>query len=148
MSMSSKKDLQLAFGLAIALSIVGVVCYAYTALSAKPPDVPVRIMYQSAAGKVLFDHKTHTADTGYGFACFDCHHHPEGDEMAIRACGDCHNLPLEKGALPEACYECHDKDEIEGTEMVNRGDAFHTQCIACHKDAGAGPEDCNSCHVL
>jgi len=146
--MRSKKELKLAYGMAIALFIVGVVSYAYTAFSAKPPELPVRIMYHSAAGKVLFDHKTHTADTGYGFSCYDCHHHPPDDESALRACGDCHNLPIETGQLPESCIECHDQDEIEGSEVSKRGDAFHFQCINCHKDAGAGPEDCNSCHVL
>ena len=81
--MSSKKELKLAYGMAIALFVVGAVSYAYTAFSAKPPELPVRIMYPSAAGKVLFDHKTHTADTGYGFSCYDCHHHPEGRRVRL-----------------------------------------------------------------
>jgi hypothetical protein len=143
----SGKELQLAYRLAIILFIVGVASYAFTAYSAKAPDEPVRIFYPSVAGSVLFDHKTHASDTGYGFSCFDCHHHPEGDDSALRACGDCHNLPIEPGTLPESCVECHDADDIKDTEVPKRGDAYHYQCVDCHKNAGAGPEDCNSCHV-
>jgi hypothetical protein len=118
--MTSRKDLQLAYGLAIVLFVVGVVSYAYTAFSAKPPEEPVRIMYKSVAGKVLFGHKIHTTVSGYGIACYDCHHHPPEDESALRACGDCHDLPPEKGALPESCLECHATDEIEGTDATMR----------------------------
>ena len=134
--------------MATVLFVVGIVSYAYTAFSAKPPENPVRIMYHSAAGKVLFDHKTHTADTGYGFSCWDYHHHPPEDEAALRACGDCDNLPIEQGKLTESCADCHDENEIESSEVSKMGDAFHLQCINCHTDAGAGPEDRNSCHVL
>ena len=79
----SGKELQLAYRLAITLFIVGVASYAYTAFSAKPPDEPIRVMYKTTAGKVLFDHKTHSADTGYGISCYDCHHHPPEDESAL-----------------------------------------------------------------
>ena len=144
--MSWYKDLKFAYVLAAVLLVVGVVSYAYTAFSAKPPDQPIRIMYISAAGKVLFDHKTHTADTGYGFSCFDCHHHPEGDDLALQACGSCHNPSKE--AMLETCLECHDQDEIEDTEMANKADAFHMQCVECHQEVGHGPMDCSACHVL
>ena len=146
--MTSRKDLQLATALAIVLFVVGVVSYAYTAFSAKPPEEPVRIMFKSVAGKVLFGHKIHTTDAGYGIACFDCHHHPPEDDTALQACGNCHNLPAEPGTLPESCLECHDAGEIEGTEVPNTGDAFHSQCIGCHNEIESGPRDCNDCHVL
>ena len=146
--MSSKKQLQLAYGLAIVLLVVGVGSYAYTALNATVLDEPVRIQFQSVAGKVLFSHKMHTADTGYGVACFDCHHHPEDDESSLRACGDCHQGPLEEGVVLESCLECHDQDEVEDTEITKKGDAFHDQCIQCHQEAEAGPEECSQCHIL
>lgn len=144
----SGKDLRVAYTLAIVTLLVGIAGYALTAVYARTPEQPVRIMYPSAAGRVLFDHKTHVSGAGYGFSCFDCHHHPPEDESAMRACGDCHNLPTEPGTYPDACYECHEEDEFEGSEVPKRGDAFHVQCVDCHKNAGAGPEDCNSCHVL
>ena len=150
--MSSKKELQLAYGMAIVLFVVGVVSYTYTAFSAKPPDEPVRIMFKSAAGQVLFSHKVHTAVSGYGAACLDCHHHYEEDEESMRACGDCHQIPAEEGAILESCYDCHDTDEdtdeAEGTKITKKGDAFHTQCINCHQEIEAGPEECSECHVL
>jgi hypothetical protein len=144
----SGKELQLAYRLAITLFIVGVAGYAYSAFSTKPPDEPIRVMYKTTAGKVLFDHKTHSADTGYGISCYDCHHHPPEDESALQACSVCHPMEAEEGIIPESCLECHDADEIEDTETVKRLDAYHTQCIDCHKAVGAGPVDCNSCHVL
>jgi len=144
--MAPNKELRLAYGLAVVLFVLGVLTYA--AFPAKTPDVPVRLMFKVVAGKVLFDHKTHTSETGYGLSCQDCHHHPEDDESALRACGDCHNLPEEGPQFTEACAECHESDEIEDTEMVKRGDAFHSQCIGCHEEFGAGAAECSECHVL
>ena len=144
--MTSKKELQLAYGLVIVLFVVGVLSYA--AFSAKTPDQPVRLMFKSVAGKVLFDHKTHTDDSGYGISCQDCHHHPEEDETDFMACGECHSLPPEGETLSMSCADCHEPDEIEGTEMIKKGDAFHSQCIDCHKANEAGPEECASCHVM
>jgi hypothetical protein len=132
--MASKKQLQLAYGLAIILFVVGVLSYAYTAFSAKPLDQPVRLMFDVVAGKVIFDHKTHTDDSGYGIACIDCHHTSEEDETNPDLCGDCHETPSD--------------DE----EVPNRADSFHLQCTGCHEAVEAGPlmidEDCALCHVL
>jgi len=50
--MDSKKELRIAYGLAVILLIVGVISYA--AFSAKVPEEPIRLMFQTAAGKVLF----------------------------------------------------------------------------------------------
>jgi hypothetical protein len=57
-------------------------------------------------------------------------------------------MEAEEGVIPESCLECHDAGDIEGTETVKRVDAYHKQCIDCHEAVGAGPVDCNSCHVL
>jgi len=148
--MAPKKELQLAYGLVAVLLVVGVLSYA--AFPAKTPEVPVRLVYKVVAGKVLFDHDTHANPAGYALACADCHHHPPYDDAALRACGDCHNLPpkdAEGRQVPEACLECHGPEDPEVTEttFVNRADAFHAQCIGCHQDYGAGPVDCNACHV-
>ncbi|MFZ0725598.1 MAG: cytochrome c3 family protein [Desulfobacterales bacterium] len=144
----SGKELQLAYKLAIVLLVVGIASYAYTAFSAKPPNEPIRVLYKTTAGKVLFDHKTHLAESGYGVSCYDCHHHPPEDESALKACSTCHPAEPVEGTVPESCLECHDAGDIEGTEVAKRVDAYHTQCIDCHKSVGAGPVDCNSCHVL
>ena len=128
--MFSKLELKLAYGLAIWFLFVGVVCYA--AFPAKSPDEPVRLMFDVTAGKVLFDHKTHGADTGYGISCGDCHHTLDEDEYADA----------------QSCGECHDPDEGD-EETPKRADAFHQQCTGCHEGYGAGPleKDCSACHV-
>ena len=127
--MTSEQQLKLAYRLAIVLFIVGVLSYA--AFSAPTPDRPVRLMFKTSAGKVLFDHQTHTDISGYGFSCGDCHH----------------TLTAEEYADAQSCSECHE-DETEDAEVPKRSDAFHQQCIGCHQDFGAGPEDCSSCHVM
>lgn len=140
--MTSNKERQLAYGIATVLLIVGVL--SYTALSAKGPAEPVRLMFQNKGGNVLFDHQIHAED--YGYACEDCHHHPPGDEI-LDACGKCHTSS--DSELPEFCMECHDPEMVEPA-MV-RADAFHTQCGGCHEEIGAGPminnEDCTRCHM-
>jgi hypothetical protein len=129
--MVSKKELQTAYGLAIVLFIVSVV--SYVAFPAKTPDRPVRLMFHSIAGNVLFDHKTHTSPFGYGLSCRDCHHTLEEGETEATA-----------------CIECHER-ESDDPDVPKRSDAFHTQCTRCHKEIGAGPQEgpdgCVSCHV-
>ena len=147
--MTPKRELQIAYCLIIVLFFVGVISYA--AFPPKTPEQPIRMMYKSVAGKALFDHKTHYAESGYGLACTECHHHPEepdDPEEAILKCGYCHQT-LEKGQnWPKTCLDCHEAEDLEESEVMKKSDAFHAQCINCHKEAGSGPEECNSCHVL
>ena len=144
--MNSNKQLRIAYGLALILLVV---CVAgYSAFSAKAPVEPIRLMYKTSAGKVLFNHQTHVASSGFGVACHDCHHHPEGDDSAMTACGDCHGADGEAAKALQNCSQCHEAEEIEDVEMVNRTDAFHSQCIGCHKDYEAGPVECSECHVM
>ena len=127
--MGSKNDLQLAYGLAVILFIVGVISYA--ASSAIPPDPPYRMMYKTAAGKVLFDHQTHAMVDGLAISCGDCHHTLSEDEYdQVTSCSECHEA------------ESHDES------VPARTDAIHQQCIDCHKEYEAGPVECSSCHVL
>ena len=145
--MTPKKELQLAYALAVILLVVGAVSYAYYPV--EEPEQPLRVMYKSVAGKVLFDHQTHLAESGYGISCLDCHHHPQDEESPdLRACGDCHHPPTEDEPVPVACMDCHDSDEVEDSEMGKSADAFHEQCMGCHNEYEAGPVDCSGCHVL
>lgn len=145
--MDSNKELRIAYGLAVILLIVGVLSYA--AFSEKVPEEPIRQMFQTSAGKVLFQHKLHTDTSGYGVSCYDCHHHPEDDEEALRACGDCHGPGNEyTEEILNSCTDCHDADELEDLEMTKKSDAMHSQCIDCHKDFDAGPLECAECHVM
>ena len=131
--MTSEKQLKLIYRLAIVLFVVGVLSYA--AFSAPSPDRPVRLMFYTSAGKVLFDHKTHMDITGYGISCGDCHHTLAEDEYDnATSCSECHEAETDDEAVPK------------------RSDAFHQQCIGCHVEFGKGPadtsEDCSSCHVM
>jgi Zn finger protein HypA/HybF involved in hydrogenase expression len=129
--MFSKKELMLAYGVAVCLLIIGAVSYA--AFPLKAPKEPLRMMFDVAAGKVLFDHKTHTSELGYGLSCEDCHHELLDDEYDEAT----------------ACGECHDPEEGD-EDMPKRADAFHLQCMGCHQEFEAGPreEECALCHVM
>jgi len=151
--MTSKKHRLIIYGVAIQLLLVAIVCYA--AFPTPAPDEPIRLMYQTNAGKVLFDHQTHASVNGYALACLDCHHLHDGEEIEPVSCGLCH-LPKQEGAkpvYPESCFDCHDDEsDMEDPDTLNRPDAFHKQCIECHEEYGAGPgggsDNCSKCHVL
>jgi len=127
--MTSKQQVTLAYRVAIVLFVVGV--FSYAAFSAPAPEQPVRIMFKSAAGKVLFDHKTHASQLGYGLSCGDCHHTLAPDEYDSA----------------ESCSACHEIDSGD-EDMPKRSEAFHQQCIGCHDQFGAGPSECAQCHVM
>lgn len=121
--MTSQRDLIIAVFLMVIFLITGIVCYA----SFTPPvtDEPMRIMFQTKAGKVLFTHSVHSSE--YTSDCTECHH-------------------LTSFPPSFDCSECHFK---EGDAlMLSREGAFHDQCIKCHDYMGAGPVECDSCHTL
>lgn len=127
--MELKSEKFIAYCLAALLLVIGVVCYA--AFPAKTAEEPIRIMLNSTAGKVMFSHKVHAGEDGYGIECVDCHHVWEEDS----------------GEKPVSCGECHEA-ESEEEDMPKRSDALHRQCIGCHEDDGTGPVECSKCHVL
>ena len=122
-----KQEYKRAYALAGVLLIVGL--FSYVAFSAPTPEEPFRIMFKGTAGKVLFDHQTHTADTGYGLSCEDCHHTLEDDDEEY------------------TCTGCHEPD-LEEEDVPNQIDAFHLQCIGCHEQFDAGPIECETCHAM
>jgi hypothetical protein len=126
--MDSKKEKTVAYVMAGILLLVAVVCYA--AYPIKPPEPPLRIMFKNIAGNVLFDHKEHTWEKGYGLKCKECHHDMDKEGQKATPCG-----------------ECHKAQEGEGMGPL-RSDAFHKQCKGCHEDGGQGPVSCSACHVL
>ena len=145
--MAPKKELKRAYYLAGILLLVGAVCYA--AFPKTAPEQPIRMMFHSVSGKVLFNHQAHVSEAGYGLACNECHHHPEDAEPEeLLACKECHQIPEGDEKVPAACLDCHDEEDVEETELIKSSDAFHTQCIGCHQEYGSGPEECAACHVL
>ncbi len=149
--MISKKHRMIMYGVAIPLIFIAIV--TYVAFPAEPPEQPIRRMYYTNAGRVLFDHQTHSSISGYGLACTDCHHLHQGEEIEPVSCSLCHP-PIEKGAkIPESCFDCHtDASDFENPDTLKRSDAFHKQCIGCHDEYGkgpqSGPKNCSKCHVL
>lgn len=128
MKLNTKKTI--AFFSAGVLLIVGVVCYA--AFPQRSPDLPVRIMFKSLAGNVLFSHTEHVSPEYYGYECIDCHHYYDEEDPSTISCGECH------------MKESDDEDE----EVPTFSDAMHSQCIKCHHDNAGGPDECSECHVL
>jgi hypothetical protein len=127
--MFSRKELNLVYVGSAILLLLAVVSYA--AFPNQAPKRPLRIAFQSVAGKVMFDHDGHHSAAGYGLACGECHHTLAPDEYDQAG----------------SCIECHAL-ESDDEDMPNRADAFHEQCIACHREYGAGPIDCAECHVM
>ena len=62
--MELKREKIVTYYIAIILFLVGIICYA--AFGQKPPEDPIRIYFKGTAGNVLFDHKEHTSEDGYG----------------------------------------------------------------------------------
>jgi len=119
--MEIKTQRSVAYGILVVCLLVGVVCYA--AFPVTWTEEPVRIMFKSSAGDVLFAHKEHLSDDGYGLECDSCHHEDADD--------------------PGLCSNCHDEEAD-----VSRSDAFHGQCKGCHEEEQAGPVQCSECHVM
>lgn len=152
--MTSKKQLQLAAWIAAILLVVGTLSYIFTAKAQKEQEEqvnkpPIRVLYKTKKGKVLFDHKTHTQETKHGLSCTDCHHHPEDEEEAIRSCNDCHVYPDKDTTVHPTCMDCHEQEEIEGAETNRQVDSNHSrgECLKCHTEYEKGPVECMKCHI-
>ncbi|BBD07378.1 cytochrome c3 family protein [Desulfovibrio ferrophilus] len=134
----------------------------------QPPVVqksPTRVLMVNNGGRVFFTHAIHADD--YGYDCADCHHDGvEGAEPI--ACGSCHPKAFDglfkevhQRAFPskEYCERCHDSEPVSSMSdderpdsdmLLTRADAFHGQCMDCHKAEDAGPygeESCSTCHA-
>jgi len=144
--MISKQKMKVVFGLMVYLLVVGVLCYAAFPVSA--PEEPMRIMFKVTAGKVLFDHYSHTSETADGLSCMDCHHCPENNDTALIACGECHYPEEHSMQAPGVWSDCLESSEIEDKQIMKRSDAFHAQCIECHQAFEAGPIACEACHIM
>lgn len=77
---------------------------------------PDSVTLDNSFGKVTFSHKGHTAQG----ECKVCHH---------------------MGTPDQKCEVCHTKDA-----KLNAQNAFHKNCIDCHKEKASGPTGCMDCH--
>jgi len=74
---------------------------------------------------VTFSHETHTY---FVDSCAMCHHHSPPDQTP--PCRGCHGAQA----------------KLKDLEMPGLKDAYHGQCISCHKELGA-PTGCTECHA-
>ncbi len=126
---SKNNEVKLAYGMAVVLLIVGVICYA--AGPAEEPEEPVRKVYRNMAGDVLFDHKAHTTESD----CYVCHHH--GDSSEFMSCNECHKDEMPK-TEPSVCKDCH---PLSGNLYIHKE---HHRLLEDEPDAWS----CKDCHEL
>ncbi|MFW6334615.1 MAG: cytochrome c3 family protein [Desulfosalsimonas sp.] len=147
--MSEKKQLKLAYGLALACLVVGIV--SYSLIQARSPEEPVRVFYECTGDNVLFDHMTHSET--YGLECTDCHHKvawqdggegsEEGNDNDMDvSCGSCHTGEGEyEPALGENGMFDHDA----------HAEYYGLSCTECHhmydEESDDEPQNCNACHM-
>ncbi|MBN2140164.1 MAG: cytochrome c3 family protein [Desulfovibrionaceae bacterium] len=103
--------------------------------------------------------------------CKDCHtltgdgNMPNLRDASHRRCAECHKDMFDKGV--KGCSPCHRMKDMKGYQgpftpcrqchqapnhqlILNRTNAFHDQCMQCHKKEGKGPrtdKDCGECHM-
>lgn len=88
-----------------------------------------------------FPHKKHV--TEFQVSCKECHHlyenggnaWKEGDPVA--KCESCHTSPKTGKALKDAPPE---------EQKLSLYNAFHRNCLTCHKEKAKGPTKCTDCH--
>jgi hypothetical protein len=75
---------------------------------------------------VAFSHGMHSL---VAEDCATCHHHSEA------------------GQTP-SCDKCHEaSSRVEGSSGPGLKDAYHRQCMGCHREMGMGPTGCAECHT-
>lgn len=136
--MSFKNELKFVYALAFVCLVVGVFCYS--SLPAKSSDEPVRKMFKTVGGDVLFDHQTHKDASN--LECKSCHHAYDASSAAAPgSCGSCHLVDGEYvpafGAGGRFNHDMHSAD-------------YGLSCSDCHHDYheedGDMPQMCSDCH--
>jgi hypothetical protein len=102
-----------------------ILAITYTGVATLSPEDPPETAVIGSLAKiyqpVTFSHGMHAlvADD-----CASCHHHSEPDQTP--SCKECH------GSRPN---------------IPKLKDAYHGQCMGCHKEMGMGPTSCAECHT-
>ena len=117
-----------ALALIIVLAIIGIIGY-----SIKSSGSPIKVLFKTKGGIVIFDHRIHSSKNEYNIKCQMCHH----------------NMEDEKSALGWKCRICHGPGKE--CDLCCEDDPVHKQCIGsncinCHKQEGMDASDCNLCH--
>ena len=123
-------------------------------LPEKSEPLPNRILMNSAAGRVVFNHEAHAAREGV--ECIVCHHDARKSDQAGQNCKTCHGLEFDASFRghsytmdPETCSVCHH------TTMSTKkwGHSRHArtmgiECTSCHHGPQIEPvpQNCANCH--
>lgn len=124
--MFEQKTNKLELGIIAVLAVISIIGY-----SMKSSGSPIRVLFKTNGGPVVFDHKVHEEDAG--IECSICHHELDTDEK-IMNCRQCHNAvsedygsicedrPIHKQCIGANCIDCHNKEGMDTTD-----------CKSCHK---------------
>ena len=119
------------------LGILSGLLLATVAIAAPANKAPATLKIDAAAKKkaaVDFGHKMHIDK---GVACDKCHHTQKGlkatDKTEVKKCAACHTKPEKKG-MPNI------------SSASTKKNAYHKNCIGCHKAEKKGPTKCKQCH--
>jgi len=113
-----------------------------------PPNKTILFDLYGKRGVVFYDHKIHEAfiskDPDYRYkakpaaACSGCHH--TTNAMGVSQLIQCRACHLETG-------NAKNPKSSQDVEM-STDEAFHQNCIGCHRAAAKGPRLCGGCHKL
>jgi len=121
-------------GLLVVTAVIFLFVVSLVYAQQKPQDV-YKLHFEGAKfPHTEFNHKNHVEN--YKIECKKCHHADKNPAEKVTKCTTCHdpagNIAAEKGG------------GIKGM------DAFHKQCIECHKKENEGgkkaPAKCTECH--
>lgn len=118
--------------IAVGLIICSFFFFFFTCVSSAQKKAPESVILKMEGGKlapVTFPHAIHAEKQK--IQCAKCHHKDQDPTQ------------------PDQCIKCHPpKDAKEGVPVFK--DAFHKQCIDCHKEVVAkgnkAPTKCTECH--
>ena len=113
-----------------------VILFSITDLPAQPEDILLdhpEVFEKRARPPVMFSHGRHMEAVP---SCKDCHHQYEDGKNVLD------ESALTEGSEGIKCSSCH-----ASRDRIDLQEAFHSQCISCHKEEKTGPRYCGECHV-
>ncbi len=116
--------------------VIPLALFGFNRLWAQPEKILLEhpeVFKKRARPPVNFSHVRHMEAVP---SCKDCHHKYENGKNVL----DESTLQEENPAV--RCSSCHG---IRG--RIDLKEAFHSQCISCHKNKRTGPRFCGECHI-
>jgi hypothetical protein len=117
-------------------------------------EMPTRLLFENAGGKVVFTHKVHAEK--YQIPCQQCHHESDQPSTKPLPCGSCHPATFEEGFIAghqqgmdqQYCNRCHHAELSELKFDHEEHKDYVGGCTDCHHDSSIEPEPsaCSDCH--